>query len=421
MKPLVLFVLLYACASAASGQSSDLLISDDFSDNSNNWATNTSGSSIYTISNGKYVLENFDGKDRWVGLHVKLDSHSDYIIGVTTTHVSGVKNTGYGILFGCKDNDNYYVFDIAPTGYYRLYSKTNGTLNYLINWTQSSAVKQNDNEDNIIKVQRYSGTWYFYVNGSQVTSFTPQEFFGDIIGFLKWGTQRIEFDNFTIHGSRSSGSGASPSDAISTISAALGDKSKSSYAGSASSISFIDDFSTSKDEWGEDDDDGILLNRPYSLISDGRLVLRSYKDSTIDRGMGAYLDTKKTFAISADFKRMYGKTANATCGISLESPDGKTGYAFYISANGYYAIKELQSDGTTTGEWKECAYINKGDGVVNNIKIDSDGSYWSLYVNGRYAGLISSHSIYHPNIFLISIDDQRIECDNFKLTGSTNR
>ncbi len=408
MKPLVSVILFSAITIAANSQSSSHLVQEDFSDNSRNWAINTTGDAIYTVSNGKYVMENSDDKARWSGLHVKLDPYSDYIIAATTTHTSGVKNTGYGILFGCKDNDNYYVFDIAPTGYYRLYTKINGEFTYPINWTKSSSIKTENYQDNIIKVQRYNSTWYFYVNGDQVGSYAAKGFIGDIIGFIKLGNQRIEFDDLDIYGVSSSG-GNSSNNSINN----------SSYNNNGN-VSFYDDFSTKKDEWGDDDDDAILSDKAYSLISDGKLILRSYKDTTTDRGISAYLDTKKPFTISADFNRKYGETSNAPYGFSLESKDGSSGAIFYISANGYYEIKEVQSDGTSTGEWKDCPYVNKGS-ALNTIKIDGDGSYWSLYVNGRYCGLVTAKNIYHPSIFLISNQDQRLECDNFALSGSMNK
>ncbi|MES1225530.1 MAG: hypothetical protein ABUT20_59170, partial [Bacteroidota bacterium] len=186
------------------------------------------------------------------------------------------------------------------------------------------------------------------------------------------------------------------------------------------SISFTDDFSSAKDEWGDDDDDAVLDDEAYSLISDGKLVLRSYKDTLIDRGITAYLDTKKPFVIQADFARTSGETSNAAYGFSLESKDGKTGAVFYISANGYYKIKELQADGSSTGEWKECPYVNKNL-ASNLVKIDGDGSYWSLYVNGRYCGLVTAKNIYHPSIFFIANQDVRLECDNFSMKGTTNK
>ncbi len=411
MKSLVLFITMVVCTVAVNAQSTNLLLFESFSDNSRQWAINTTGEAVYTINSGKYVMENTDDKLRWSGLHVKLDDKSDFAISCTTTHNSGVTNSGYGLVFGLKDNDNYFVFDISPGGYYRLYSKTYGTYNYLINWTANSYINKSNYVDNSLKVTRSGSLWYFYINGNWVNSYSAQAFYGDIIGFIKGGNQRIEFDDLEVDGTSSY---ASTYTSTNNSDSKNSDKSLADYT-NGSSFTFSDDFSYARDEWDDDIEEDLLGKRPYTTIDDDVLTLRSYKDSSITRALSVYLDTKATFDITAKFERVTGLTPNASYGISIEDPSNDKAYAFYISANGYAAIKVVES-GNRTGDWKECSYVNQAD-ASNKIEIKSDGSYWSLYVNDRYVTLISSKYIYHPTIFLIANDDQEIAVQQFDMSG----
>ncbi|HVX50130.1 MAG TPA: hypothetical protein VHB48_08225 [Chitinophagaceae bacterium] len=414
MKLTTLLIIISACCTTAYSQPGKLIVFDNFDNNNHDWAVNTSGDAIYTINSGKYVMENFDGKVRWSALHVKLDGSNDFAISCVTSHNSGVTNSGYGLMFGGKDNDNYFVFDIANTGYYRLYEEHNGSITYLINWTKTSYVNQDNYVNNILKVQRSGSTWNLYVNGNWVNSYTARYFYGDLAGFIKSGNQRIEFDNFEVDG-YAPGSSTYNNSSYNSNNSYNDDDNNYDNLANGSTFTFSDDFSDNNEIWGDDKEDGDVSKDPYTYIDYDVLTLRSFKGKSIDRSVQFYLDTKATFDISASFERISGETDNSTYGISLEDPTGKSGYAFYISANGYYAIKQLEN-GTTTGDWKASSYINTGDGT-NDIEIKSDGSYWSMYVNGHYVSLISSKYIYHPRIFLISNEDQMVEVDEFDLSG----
>jgi len=96
------------------------LMNEQFTDNSLGWAEANDASVYAGISGGYYNFEHKNEEDSYyVWNSVALNDEEDFQISSTLTHVSGIDNYGYGLVWGMKDLENCYTFDISDNGYYR--------------------------------------------------------------------------------------------------------------------------------------------------------------------------------------------------------------------------------------------------------------------------------------------------------------
>ena len=142
-------------------------------------------------------------------------------------------------------------------------------------------------------------------------------------------------------------------------------------------VLFSDDFSDESSGWVTYD------------ASDGRVIYRDgylyVKDYTAYEG-SMYGESQRYFT---DFileveTWLVGGTDDNWHAVGCRLKDEGNGYAFSISADGYYTIdKEVNDNVKVLAGPTFSSYINQGEGAINLIHIECIGSNLSLSVNGH--------------------------------------
>jgi len=174
------------------------LMNEQFTDNSLGWAEANDASVYAGISGGYYNFEHKNEEDSYyVWNSVALNDEEDFQISSTLTHVSGIDNYGYGLVWGMKDLENCYTFDISDNGYYRFGKFDNDEWSNLIDWTSSDLLRSG-NATNTLTIDRIGTYYHFYINGEWQDSFEFEPFFGNRIGFVIWRNQFIKIDELVV-------------------------------------------------------------------------------------------------------------------------------------------------------------------------------------------------------------------------------
>jgi len=151
---------------------SEILLNEDFSDNSNNWPIYDDEDRYLQIKNGRYYIQSKKEE------HFKDNSYpiysTNYIIRLNVRyekgndkHKLGDKHGGY-ILFRRSGNKKYYVSIISDPYYfsqYLVFSKGTEGDNFW-NCIKTDAIKSN--KDNRIEIINIYEKMYLYINGRLV-------------------------------------------------------------------------------------------------------------------------------------------------------------------------------------------------------------------------------------------------------------
>ncbi len=202
-------------AGATSGLSAivgDLLYEDDFGDADSGWDVFAGDDQTVGYEGGRYVIV-INATD-WMSWGNAYQWFGDgIVVEVDATKIGGPDDNGYGIVFGYQDVENFYRYEIASDGYYRLGKYVANEWIELIPWMETDQV--NPGEDtNSIAVEMGGGTIWLYANGTLLDSAVDRTFSDGDIGlvassFGQPGVQ-IAFDDLRVYALQSDG-GASAS------------------------------------------------------------------------------------------------------------------------------------------------------------------------------------------------------------------
>ncbi|MBP6872076.1 MAG: trypsin-like peptidase domain-containing protein [Bacteroidales bacterium] len=115
-------------------------------------------------------------------INIPLSLSEDFSIETSIDFKSGEKNSGHGLMWGYKDWDDYYYFNISANGFYQIGARTEGINLEFVKWSQSNLINQDYNR-NILKVLRVGDKMYYSINGNLVHSDDFYAFRGNDIGF----------------------------------------------------------------------------------------------------------------------------------------------------------------------------------------------------------------------------------------------
>ena len=147
-----------------------VLLKDDFSDNSNNWYSgDTSDSEFYFTEDGKYAVTINDQNISWL-ISIPIDIYpEDYYVEYDFEFDTD-NYTEMALPFNYHDIDNYYKFRISIYGNYNINKKENGEWSKLVDWTGSDYIKEGT--VNKIAIKKFDNKYYFYANGKYLDSIT---------------------------------------------------------------------------------------------------------------------------------------------------------------------------------------------------------------------------------------------------------
>jgi hypothetical protein len=174
-----------------------LIFSEYFNNNNNQWPTNSVGEATFSLRDGRYIMENTNGKSNLVSIGIK-NTPENYSISVSAIHISGIINEGYGLWFGAKDNYNGYVFAIMEDKY-SIYEFVNNKFHEIIRWKPTGYLKNENNQQNILKVDVIEDIMRFYINGVYIKELKGYEPYGKKFGMIQLGNQKVGFDDILIN------------------------------------------------------------------------------------------------------------------------------------------------------------------------------------------------------------------------------
>ncbi|HET6597381.1 MAG TPA: hypothetical protein VFG81_17260 [Anaerolineales bacterium] len=195
---------------SATEQWSTLLF-DNFTSNEDNYWLVGSQSSDYFDPVNRTIA---DGRYRWEANVSKANSISkvwlgdfrvsDFHLLANSKHILGTRaNSGWGVIFGVQDNQNYYWFRMTDSKYFAVSVAENSQWRDIIAWTRTDTIKPNG--VNQLEVLAQDAHFTFLINGEIVSDATDDRYRKGLVGLAIEGYtqgEKLVFDflDFTLRG-----------------------------------------------------------------------------------------------------------------------------------------------------------------------------------------------------------------------------
>ena len=179
------------------------LFYDNFDDEGTGWATRSWRWRGMSYRSGEYaVWQNWYNHCQYTWAPYTGLFPEDFVAVVEAYKYSGADDVQYGIVWG-SDNENFYYFQVAVDGWYRVDWKRNGDWqNSPVPWTECSNIYLGD-QTNVLRVMVREGRVTLYINGEECESFEPSISRPWIIG-MNAGTgaiarMEVRFTSFAVY------------------------------------------------------------------------------------------------------------------------------------------------------------------------------------------------------------------------------
>lgn len=195
-------VLLIASASPvfAACQGKTVLFEDSFDELQPSWGEPDDS---FKIENRRLVIEPEPDDVFWKTNQANLYDNIDMCVAMTT--ILGVEpdNANAGLVFWYVDENNFYVFELAPNGKASVWRRQRGRWLEQVAWQDVEGAHAGDNSINELRVVTRGDQAMVYVNETEFAEFTgfpPNG--GQLIGFLatspEIGSARYAFENLKV-------------------------------------------------------------------------------------------------------------------------------------------------------------------------------------------------------------------------------
>lgn len=187
------------------------LLFDSFTSNDDNYWLVGSQSSEYFDPVSRVIT---DGRYRWEANVSRANSISkvwlgdfrvaDFHLLANTKHILGTRaNSGWGVIFGVQDNQNYYWFRMTDSKYFAVSVLEANQWRDLIAWTRTETIKPNG--VNLLEVLARETHFVFLINGQVVGEADDDRYQKGLVGLAVEGYtqgEKIVFDflDFTLRG-----------------------------------------------------------------------------------------------------------------------------------------------------------------------------------------------------------------------------
>ncbi|GAB7079531.1 hypothetical protein JCM14635_12040 [Megalodesulfovibrio paquesii] len=128
------------------------------------------------------------------------------------------------------------------------------------------------------------------------------------------------------------------------------------------------------------------------------------------------------FILDATFKKISGPLNYGFGLIWGVSKDPSTTYRYLISGDGSYSIQKFSDDKLTIiVDWTPCAFIRKGNGAQNKLKMHRVGNSVQYYINGNYVTTTKYERPSHAKVGFVVFNNQEIEVNHISLKTKVPR
>ena len=186
-------------------QSGEVLFSESFENNVNDWYEGSSDSRYFKIENGYYVIQSFkSGTYAASKFNTKgkftIDQSRDFQIEARMKFVSGEDNNSNSLNWGQEaDGWSNFRFGFSGDGSYKIFSYNKSATNQWTNyqpWTNSIALNRSDY--NKLTIRKVSDRYYFFINEQLVTSTPFLPFFGQVLSVQSNQNTTIRVDDISV-------------------------------------------------------------------------------------------------------------------------------------------------------------------------------------------------------------------------------
>jgi uncharacterized repeat protein (TIGR02543 family) len=180
---------------------SEVMFSDDFSDESSGWVTSDDDYGRVAYINGCLYIKDYTYPEE-TNYGDCQRYFTDFILEVDTWLVGGTANNWHSVACRHQDGDNYYDFGISADGYYDILKFVNENRITLVSPTYTPYINQGVDAVNLIHIECIGSSLSLSVNGHELANVTDTTFSGGDIALAAAALAdiftEIAFDNIVI-------------------------------------------------------------------------------------------------------------------------------------------------------------------------------------------------------------------------------
>ncbi len=118
----------------------NVVLSDDFSDNSNDWYVGDSSDGFVDITGGKLVIDVYT--ESYIVWSDLPNTYNNLLMVVTAQVLNPVGDGDFGFICGMQDADNFTALEVSEDGYYTIWKYEDNEFVSLVDWNYSELVAQ---------------------------------------------------------------------------------------------------------------------------------------------------------------------------------------------------------------------------------------------------------------------------------------
>jgi hypothetical protein len=162
----------------------EVLITDDFSSNTNGWFENEN----VKIRNGRYECTS---DYTWMN-----DSMEDGYVEADSVWLGGSDSQGYGLIFRLSDAKNFYFLWITGKGSYTVGKVVDDHALPVKGWTNSEAIQKRG--ENHLRLELCGPLMNIFINGEKVSVLKDDTFSQGGYGFYTHDGAHVAYDNVKV-------------------------------------------------------------------------------------------------------------------------------------------------------------------------------------------------------------------------------
>lgn len=177
------------------------VFADSFVDNRNSWLIwprYGSASAHAEIKDGVYEISPEPGNGFLATRRISLQETESFTIESRFRKREGPDSYFYGLVWGSRDENNFYNFALTGDGLLAVTRKKNGIFyNYIDPPMFSPYIHQGD-ASNTLSIKKEGNQIEFFVNGHSVYSTVFDPFFGPNVGFITYNGVQISVEDLVV-------------------------------------------------------------------------------------------------------------------------------------------------------------------------------------------------------------------------------
>ncbi len=180
-------------------QPGDVLLSDSFEDDNNNWGVNLPNQVLFKVEDSSLTGE--IKKRQIIYWSVRRGPFTDADVTFDATLLSGsASNTVYGGICRYQDSNNFYLFEIS-SGNYSIQHLDKGKWRAIVDWRPSGAIRTGKGK-NTVRIVCVGEMLQLWINGTKlVTIHYPglkDGVIGMAVGTYNSDDSKVKFDNLVV-------------------------------------------------------------------------------------------------------------------------------------------------------------------------------------------------------------------------------